>query len=196
MSRSVTLASTGLVVALLAITPRAAPATQRSTPNAPEVFSCQAQGRTAMAGTAANFKIHIDRYTAEHDRTSMTDALKYGGYPAFVIALRKAPAIGRLAFGDQAFTVRWAREQSTQKGRTITVVTDTPVYFVGGGAVDAKPREGFELAVVQIALDEVGMGTGTMAAAARVKPDGKGGVLLEDYADEPIKLTFVRREIK
>jgi hypothetical protein len=35
-----------------------------------------------------------------------------------------------------------------------------------------------------------------MAAAARVKPDGKGGVVLEDYAEEPIQLTFVRREIK
>ena len=39
------------------------------------------------------------------------------------------------------------------------------------------------------------MGSGTMAAAAKVKPDGQGGVVLEDYADEPIKLTYVKREI-
>jgi hypothetical protein len=50
--------------------------------------------------------------------------------------------------------------------------------------------------VVQIAVDEVGMGMGTMAAAARVKADGQGGVVLEDYAEQPIKLTYVRRQIK
>jgi hypothetical protein len=176
--------------------PPAAASAQRTRSNAPEVFTCQAQGRTAAAGAATNFEIHIDRYTAEHDRKSMTDALTHGGYPGFVLALRKAPEIGRLRFGGKDFTLRWAREQSSPKGRTITVVTDTPVYFVGGGAVDAKPREGFELAVVQISVDEVGMGSGTMAAAARVKPDGQGGVLLEDYAEQPIQLTFVRRQIK
>jgi hypothetical protein len=49
---------------------------------------------------------------------------------------------------------------------------------------------------VQLAVDEFGLGTGTMAAAARVKPDGAGGVVMEDYAEEPIRLTFVHREIK
>ena len=50
--------------------------------------------------------------------------------------------------------------------------------------------------MVQITIDEVGMGSGTMAAAAKVKPDGQGGVILEDYADEPIKLTYVNRQMQ
>jgi hypothetical protein len=171
-------------------------AAQKGAPTAPEAFTCQAQARTAAAGSATNFRVQIDRYIAEHDRKTLTDALTTGGYPGFIVALRKAPALGHIDFGGQKFNVRWAREQPAGKGRTITVVTDAPVYFVGGGRVDAKPREGFELSVTQLTVDEVGMGTGTMAAAARVKPDGQGGVILEDYADEPIKLTFVRREIK
>ena len=48
---------------------------------------------------------------------------------------------------------------------------------------------------MRLTVDEIGLGTGTMAAAARVKPDGSGGVVVEDYADEPIKLTFVTRVI-
>ena len=71
---------------------------------------------------------------------------------------------------------------------------DAPVYFIGGGRADPKPRTGFELAVVQLALDEFGVGLGSMAAAARVKPDGEGGVVLEDYAEKPIRLTLVRRQ--
>lgn len=168
---------------------------QRGTPTAPEAFTSQAQARTAAGGSATNLRIQIDRYVAEVDRKTLTDALTYGGYPGFVVALRKAPAIGHVVLGDQKFAIRWAREQPAGKGRAITIVTDTPMFFVGGGRVDAKPREGFELAVVQFTVDEVGMGSGTMAAAAKVKPDGKGGVVLEDYAEEPIKLTYVRREI-
>jgi hypothetical protein len=174
----------------------AASGAQAKKSNAPEVFTCQAQGRTGAAGAATNFEIQIDSYIAEHVRKSITDALTQGGYPGFVTALRKAPAIGQLRFGGETFTLRWAREQPSGKGRAITIVTDTPVYFVGGGAVNAKPREGFEVAVVQITMDEVGMGSGTMAAAARVKADGQGGVLIEDYAEQPIKLTYVRRQIK
>ena len=35
-----------------------------------------------------------------------------------------------------------------------------------------------------------------MAAAARVKPGGETGVVIDQYADQPIKLVSVRREIK
>lgn len=178
------------------MTPSSLPvAIQRGAQTAPEAFTCQAQARTSAAGSATNFRIQIDRYIAEVDRKTITDALTHGGYPALVNALRQAPAIGQIQLGGKDFAIRWAREQNVGKGRAITVVTATPVYFLGGGRLDAKPREGFELAVVQFTVDEVGMGAGTMAAAARVKPDGRGGVVLDDYADEPIKLTFVKREI-
>jgi hypothetical protein len=128
----------------------------------------------------------------------MTDAMTQGGYPGFLLAMRKAPAVGFVEIGDVKVALRWAREQTTEKkGRTISLVTERPVYFIGGGKADAKPRAGFELAVVQLNVDEFGLGSGTMAAAARVKKDPDGtGVVIEDYAEEPIKLTFVHREIK
>ena len=40
------------------------------------------------------------------------------------------------------------------------VVTDQPIHFVGGGAVDAKPRAGDEVAVIQMQMDDVGLGSG------------------------------------
>ena len=155
------------------------------------------QARTATAASAATVKIQVQRYLSDAEREAMTTALKHGGYPGFLETLRKAPEVGRVEIGPEKFVVRWAREQPTPKGgRSITVVTDKPIYFIGGGKVDAKPRAGFELSVVQLSVDDLGLGTGTMAAAARVKPDGQGGVVLEDYAEQPIKLTYVRREVK
>ena len=69
------------------------------------------------------------------------------------------------------------------------------MFFVGGGRTEAKPRAGYEVAVIQLMVDEIGLGTGSMAAAARVKPGGETGVQIDDYADEPIKLVTVSRKI-
>jgi hypothetical protein len=175
--------------------PRMYAAQQRKAYTAPEAFTSAVQARTQDGAAATRIVIQIDRYTLEADRKAMTDALAHGGYGTFVQALRKAPAAGHIEIGTSKFIIRWAREQPAGKGRTISLVTEAPVYFIGGGAVNAKPREAYQLAVVQLTIDDLGLGTGTMAAAAKVKPDGQGGVVIEDYADEPIKLTSVHRVI-
>ena len=162
---------------------------------APETFSANAQAKAGAGSVAATIQIQIQRYTPDFDRTAVETALKQGGYPGFVTALRKAPEVGSVMVGDQKFPIRWAREQKTDKGRTIVVVTDKPVFFVGGGRTEAKPRAGYEVAVIQLMVDEIGLGTGSMAAAARVKPGGETGVQIDDYADEPIKLVTVSRKI-
>jgi hypothetical protein len=162
---------------------------------APETFTSSMQGRTSLGAAAAGLTIRIDRYSKDAERQVITDALKHGGYPGLVKALRQAPAVGHLAIGDKTFPLHWAREQTTSKGRAISLVTNAPVYFLGAGSADAKPRDGFELAVVQLAVDDYGFGSGTFAAAAKVKSDGQGGVTILDYADEPITLTFVHQKI-
>jgi hypothetical protein len=171
-------------------------AQRRRSQTAPETFTSPMQARTEVGAAGSMVKIQIDRYTPEAERLKITDGMKFGGYPGFLAALRQAPAVGYVAIGDHQVPLRWAREQETPKGRAISLVTESPVFFVGGGAPNAKPRAGFEVAVIQLAVDDVGLGTGTMAAAAKVKPDGQGGVTLEDYAENPIKLTSVYRVIQ
>lgn len=140
--------------------------------------------------------IQIDRYTPEPARVTMTDALKYGGYPGFLRALREAPRAGHLDIDGRKITIRWAREVATDVGRTISLVTDAPVYFVGGARRGAKPTAGYEVAVLLLTLNKSGSGEGTLAAAARVKPGGDTGVRIDDYAEAPIKLTAVVRAPK
>lgn len=165
---------------------------------APETFTAnlQAHGGAGGAG-AATIDVDIQRYTPESDRTAVEAALKTGGYPAFLEALRKAPVVGSVVFADRKWAIRWARERPSGKyGRSIVVVTDQPIFFVGGGRTDAKPREGYEVAVIEFEVDNIGMGRGTMTAAARVKPGGETGVRIDDYADKPIRLVTVTRKIK
>lgn len=150
-------------------------------------------GNAATGAITVPMVIQIDRYTPEHERTKMTDGLKYGGYPGFLNKLREAPAAGSLEVAGDKFVIRWARDVATDKGRTLTFVTETPVFFVGAGKKDAKPTAGYEVAVLELTLDKTGKGTGRMAAAARVKPGGETGVRIDVYADALVTLTATAR---
>jgi hypothetical protein len=185
----------------VALTALLTPAPQRlgeaRKPTAPESFSTTAHVAGVAGAAAATITIKIDRYTPDADRDGVTEALKQGGYPAFLEALRKAPVVGSLTLAGQTFNIRWARQQLLTNARSIVLVTDTPVFFAGGGSVNAKPREGYDVALLQFRVDDSGIGSnGTMAAAARVKPGGTTGVQIDDYAEKPIELRSITKAIK
>jgi hypothetical protein len=182
----VTALSSRLSPALLALL-LAAP---QGGPEAFDVVGKIAPKKAAATGAiTVPMVIQIDRYTPEFERTKMTDGLKYGGYPGFLKALRAAPAAGSLEVAGEKFVIRWARDVPGDNGRTLSFVTDSTVFFVGGGRKDAKSTAGYEVAVIQMTLDKTGHGEGTMAAAARVKPGGETGVRIDNYAETPITLT-------
>jgi hypothetical protein len=147
-----------------------------------------AAGPGSVGTVTVPMVLQIDTYTPASARATVTDGLKYNGYPGFLKALRDAPIAGSLQIGDEKWVVRWARQQPGAASRAISIVTDAPVHFVGGGKQNAKPKAGYEVAVLQFTVDKSGHGSGTMAAAARVKPDAKEGFRIDDYAETPVKL--------
>ena len=189
-----TLLNTAGLVIVLFLSSQAAQA--QTAIKAPETFTARAEVLGQDAGAAATVTVHINAYTGERNLAAMTDALKVGGYPAFVLALRKAPEVGYVDVNGRKATVRWARQQAAGTGRTISVVTDQPLFFIGGGSVDAQPRAGFELGVILMEVDSIGLGTGSMAPAARVKAGGATGVQVEDYGEHNVKLATVKKAYK
>ena len=99
----------GLVA--LAMSPVAAQSPRNS--GAPEIFNANAQVSGAAGAIAATIQIQIQRYSPDFDRKSVESALKGGGYPSFLTALRKAPEVGSVGIGDQKFAIRYAREEKT-----------------------------------------------------------------------------------
>jgi hypothetical protein len=162
----------------------------------PETFIASAQAIGPGGGAVAEVRVQIDQYTSEIDRKVILEALRTGGFPSFLPALRAAPEVGYVEMGRWRVAVRWARQEPTSKGRTITIVTESPVYFLGGGNVEARPRKGFDVAVIRMDVDAIGLGSGSMAAAARVIPGGVTGVKVDDYSDTPIILATVRKAIR
>jgi hypothetical protein len=183
------------MIALLS-TMAVAPALAQKDIKPPETFTANAQVIGQNAGSAAQITIRIEQYTSEKDRTAIQEALRIGGYPGFLPALRSAPEVGYVEMAGRKVVLRWARQQPTDKGRLITLVTESPIFFVGGGSIDAKPRAGYEVAVLMLDVDSIGLGTGTMAAAARVRPGGSTGVQIDDYGDTPVKLATVRKSFR
>jgi hypothetical protein len=164
-------------------------------PGSGEVFTGTAQAKTAKASVSGTLEVRLRRLTPDFDRKAVETALKEGGYPRFLTALRNAPEVGQLVLGDgPPYAIRYAREKVDAGKRTIVVVTDKPVYFVGGGRADAAPRKGYEVGVLEIRLSGPDAGAGSLAAAARVRPDGDGGVVLDDFAEELITVSGITRK--
>jgi hypothetical protein len=146
-----------------------------------------ADAKVESNGTAITSKvtIKVDRLMEPSRHTRVVDGLKYNGYQGFMNALRPLPIIGSIATPTKQVDARYAWETKVENKTRLIVVADTPLFFLPGDSTKA----GYELTVVELILDDRGAGTGTIAGAARVKPAGDG-VVLQDYATAPVKLTI------
>jgi hypothetical protein len=170
-------------------------ANQQRRDSPPESFTATAQFVGASGSAETTFTMRVERYTPDAERDAVLQALTHGGYVGFVNALRKAPVVGSVAIGGQTFDIRWARESPSENGRSIVLVTDKPMFFIGAGSPAAKPRKGFDVGLISFHVDGAGMGSGgRMAAAARVKTGGTG-IEIADYAEKPIELRTVKRDV-
>ena len=140
---------------------------------------------------------------AGHDHDRPQDAAKRGGrlVAAFktggAAALRKglvgmAPT-GTVKLGAGSATpTRFTIERATGAGRLLTILTDQPLFFVGAGTPGAKPKEGYDFAVIDIEIDGKGNGSGTLAPAAKLKVN-QTAFVVEDYGAEAVRLTAVKK---
>src|SRR5262249_11592520 len=141
-----------------------------------------ADAKVETNGTTVTSKvtIKIDRLMEPSRHARVVDGLKFNGYQGFMNALRPLPVIASIATPNKQVDARYAWEAKVENRTRLTVVADTPLFFLPGDAASA--RAGYELTVVELILDDKGAGTGTIAGAARVKPTPAGdGVVLQDY---------------
>ena len=100
---------------------------------------------------------------------------------------------GSVRLGAGAATpTRLTIERATDKGRLLTIVADQPILFLGAGVPGAKPKEGYDFAIIDIEVDAKGSGSGTLAPAAKVTVK-EGVFVVEDYGSELVRLTAVKK---
>ena len=159
-----------------------------------EIFSATATVTTAGASTAnAPVTIVVDRKMSQGEADSLISAFKSGGATALRKALVGVPPTGSVRLGSGTPTpTRLTLERPTDKGRLLTIVTDTPILFLGAGVPNAKSKAGYDFAIIDIEVDGKGSGSGTMAPAAKVTVK-QGVFVVDDYASELVRLTAVSK---
>jgi hypothetical protein len=161
---------------------------------AAEVFTATAAAKTATGASAsAPVTITIDRKMSQSEAESIAAAFKTGGAAALRKALAGIPPTGTVQLGEgKATPTRFTIERPTGGGRLLTILTDQPLLFLGAGVPGAKPKEGYDFAVIDIEVDAKGNGSGTLAPAARLRLN-QGAFVVEDYGAEVVRLTAVKK---
>jgi hypothetical protein len=159
---------------------------------AAETFTATGTVKTAGGATAtAPITVTVDRMTTQAEVDALMAAFKSGGAAGLRKALGGVKPAGSITLAGSAPTpARIAIERSTDKGRLITVVTDTPILHIGAGLPGAKPKEGYDFAVLDLEVATGGSGSGSLTPAARLGLKG-GAFVVDGYSSEPVRLTAV-----
>lgn len=159
-----------------------------------ETFTATASVKTAGGASAsAPVTITVDRKMPTAEADTLVKAFVSGGTAALRKALVGVAPTGTVTVGAGAATpLRIAIERPTSDGRLLTLVTDKPVLFIGGALPNAKPKEGYDYAVIDLQLNAKGGGSGVMAPAAKIKPL-QGVFVVEDYGAEMVNLTDIKK---
>ena len=160
-----------------------------------EVFTATAAVKTDGGGsTSAPMTITIDRKMSDTEASALVAAFKTGGPTGLRKKLAGVPPTGTVRIGAGSATpTRFTIERATGgDGRLLTILTDQPLAFVGAGMPGAKPREGYDFAVIDIEVDGKGNGSGSVAPAAKIKMN-QDAFVVEDYGAEAVRLTAVKK---
>jgi hypothetical protein len=179
------------VAVVLTVVGTAGPAAQTGS----ETFRATATIETAGgAAASAPVTIVIARTTPQDEGQALVRAFADGGEAGLRRALTGLRPTGSVQIGNATpTTARIALDRPTDKGRLLTIVTDRPILFLGAGLPDAKAKEGYGFAVLDIEVDAEGNGSGTLSPAAKVKV-AQGAFVVDEYASQPLRLTGVKRE--
>jgi hypothetical protein len=180
-------AAAAIVVALLA------PGAQLLAKADGERFTATASMKAQNMTHSAPVTIQIDRFVSQADRDKFMAVVKRHKTTEIHDALAAMPDIGVIETSGTKTPIKYAYATPSGGGRLITVVTAQPIMHIGGDLPDAKPKQGYDLAVAFLILDANDKGDGELAAATKVKVDAKGAIVTEDYSPATVHLTGISK---
>jgi hypothetical protein len=162
---------------------------------AAETFTATAEVR-APDGTkkTAPVTIQIDRFSTDAERQAALKTLKEAGQAGLKKRLESMKDVGWVEAASKKTPIRYAAWRSTGDGRVVTVVTAEPIVHIGADLPDAKPREGYDLAIGVLVLDAAGKGHGECAPAGKIKLQANDAIAIEDYGGATVWLQGIAKK--
>lgn len=163
---------------------------------APERFTAFAINTSDVGRTGAQtIDITIDRWTSDQQRDKLLNILLDKGPDELLSALQDAPVVGHIRNPSSlGYDLHYARRSPLPEGgERVVIATDRPIGF---WEATNQPRSiDYPFTVVELHLNKDGEGDGKMSIAMKITGNRENKlIVLEDYANQPITLTQVRRE--
>lgn len=184
----------GLIAALLAIATLGWTALAQTASNTQkEEFTANAVNLSNVGTTGASkIEITVNRYTSDASRDRLMSVFREKGASGLLKALQSEPPVGNIrAPGSLSYDLRYARELPGQDGgRRIVLGTDRPVGFA---EASNRPRTlDYPFTLIELRVDKDGKGEGKLTIAAKLTLNDNV-LVIENYADQPVMLTEVRK---
>ncbi len=159
-----------------------------------EVFSANAVNNSNIGSAGiVRLEIGIDRWTPPGETEHLLSVFNERGPKALLSLLQKAKRVGYIRTpGTLAYDLRFANETRDKGGnRHIVLVTDRPMGFFE--AVEQPRSAEYPFTVIEMKLNAKDRGEGALTYATKLSSVG-GILVVENYADQPIRLTDIRKD--
>jgi hypothetical protein len=152
-------------------------------------------------GVAGVTEINIERWTTDAERSSLLELVETakvgeGGQRKLLSALQKVkPRVGFIRTPNSiGWDLRYAAEFTQPDGtRQIVIATDKPVSF--GAAASQSEVMDYPFTIIEMRMKPNEKGEGKMLAASSISTKN-GRLELENYGQEPVRLTSITEEKK
>jgi hypothetical protein len=159
---------------------------------ASETITATARLKTAggVEGSAP-VTVIVERFSTDAERQELVAALTQGGSTGARDLLVTHSPIGTVRVGATHTAIKYANVRPTGDGRLITVVTATPIAYLGASLPGAPPKAGFDLGLVMLNVATSGAGYGELVPAATLRLNEQGAIVTDDYSSEVVTLSNV-----
>ena len=196
MISSASIRRVGTAAALTAGLAAAASRTIAQTNGTPERYTAMAVNMSNVGRTGAGtIEIAVDRWSTDAERDRLLTTLMEKGPDKLLDALRDMRRVGYIRSSSSlGYDLHYARRTPLPDGgERVVLATDRPVGF--WEAVNRPRSIDYPFTIIELHLNADGEGEGKLSLATKIVADKESKtIVLEDYANQPVLLTSVKRE--
>ena len=197
MSSSASIRRAAMAAALTAgFAAALAPRTLAQTNGTPERYTAMAVNMSNVGRTGAGtIEIAVDRWSTDAERDRLLTTLMEKGPDKLLDALRDMRRVGYIRSSSSlGYDLHYARRTPLPDGgERVVLATDRPVGF--WEAVNRPRSIDYPFTIIELHLNADGEGEGKLSLATKIVADKESKtIVLEDYANQPVLLTSVKRE--
>jgi hypothetical protein len=150
---------------------------------------------TNSGPSTATVDFTVTRWSSDAEREQLLAIIKENKDPTdkLLRALQKLPKVGYIRTPDRlAWDLHYARQSPLDEGgRQIVLATDRPIGF---WEARNQPRSyDYPFTIVQVHLDRNDTGSGKILAGTKIYIDKKNNLVLENFAQQPVRFNEIKR---